>query len=112
MSTARRGGRVYAIAEIEIHDPSWVEDYVRVVTPLVEAHGGRYLARTHHVEWLEGERAGQRIVLLVEWPSRAAAMAFYDSEEYAPYKAARLAGAHCELRLVAAEDVTGAARIG
>jgi uncharacterized protein (DUF1330 family) len=37
--------RYYAIAELDIEDPSWVRDYVANVTPMVERHGGRYLAR-------------------------------------------------------------------
>jgi uncharacterized protein (DUF1330 family) len=38
--------KYYAIAQLHITDPGWVAAYVEHVTPLVEAHGGRYLART------------------------------------------------------------------
>ncbi|MGI9099900.1 MAG: DUF1330 domain-containing protein [Solirubrobacteraceae bacterium] len=38
--------RHYAVAELDITDPGWVAEYVAAVTPLVEARGGRYLART------------------------------------------------------------------
>ncbi len=103
--------KYYAVADLDIRDTRWVEAYVREVTSMVEAHGGRYLARTGRAEKLEGERPLPQVVLLVEWPSREAAMAFYDSEAYRPYKERRLAGARNELLLVAGEDATGAARI-
>ena len=103
--------RYYAVAELEITDPAWVQAYVAEVTPMVERHGGRYLARTSRVEKLEGERAPPRVALIVEWPSREAALAFYESDEYRPFRDRRLAGARNELALVAGEDATGTARI-
>jgi uncharacterized protein (DUF1330 family) len=101
----------YGVAEIDITDPAWVAPYVAAVTPMIERLGGRYLARTSHVERLEGDRPVARIFVIVEWPSREVAMAFYESEEYRPYRESRIAGAINELTMVAGEDVTGAARI-
>lgn len=102
----------YAVAELAISDPAWVAPYVRAVTAMVERRGGRYLARTSQVERLEGERQLPQVVLILEWPSREAALAFYDSDEYRPYRDSRLAGAAGHLLLVAARDDTGEARIG
>ena len=101
----------YAVAELDITDPVWVADYVEHTTRIVEAHGGRYLARTPRVEKLEGERDGRTIFLLIEWPSKQAAEAFYDSAEYRPHRQRRLAGSVGEFFLVAGEDVNGVARI-
>jgi uncharacterized protein (DUF1330 family) len=101
----------YAIAQLDITDPSWVAEYVADVTPLVESHGGRYLARTPQVEVIEGERTPRQIFLIIEWPSKDAAEAFYDSERYRPYRDARRAGTNGEFLLVAAEDVNGVAQI-
>jgi uncharacterized protein (DUF1330 family) len=97
---------------MEITDRAWVESYVRHVTPMVERYGGRYLARTNRVETLEGDAEARRISVLVEWPSREAALAFYESDEYRPYRDARQAGARNRFLLVAGEDVTGASRAG
>ncbi|HEY2398542.1 MAG TPA: DUF1330 domain-containing protein [Solirubrobacteraceae bacterium] len=94
----------YAIAEIDLTDPSWVAEYVENVTPMVEARGGRYLARTQHLEKLEGKRPGPGVLLIIEWPSKAAAESFYESADYAPYRRRREAGARSELVLVAGED--------
>lgn len=51
------------------------------------------------------------MVLLIEWPSREAADAFYESKEYRPYREARREGARNEFLLVAGEDVNGVAKI-
>ena len=102
--------KYYAVAEIEVTDRSWVREYVADVTPLVERYGGRYLARTSNVETLEGQRRTPPLVVLIEWPSREAARAFYESEEYRPYRELRLAGARNEFVLVAGEDMTGTAQ--
>jgi uncharacterized protein (DUF1330 family) len=103
--------KYYVVAEMRVTDASWVADYVQHVTPLIERNGGRYLARTSHVEKLEGERARPAVLVITEWPSREAAMAFYEGEEYRPFRESRMAGAINELRLVPGEDVTGAAHI-
>jgi uncharacterized protein (DUF1330 family) len=49
--------------------------------------------------------------LIIEWPSKAAFDAFYNSDEYRPYRDALHAGATCELVLVAAEDVNRVAHV-
>jgi uncharacterized protein (DUF1330 family) len=103
--------RYYAVAQLDVEDPSWVREYVADVTPMVERRGGRYLARSAQVERIEGEQDTPQVVLLIEWPSLEAAEAFYDSEEYRPYRERRRAGARNEFLLVAGEDVNGVARI-
>jgi uncharacterized protein (DUF1330 family) len=103
--------KYYCVAELDITDQSWVPAYVRDVTKLVEQRGGRYLARTSNIEKLEGERKAPQIYLILEWPSRDAALAFYESEEYKPYRESRLEGARNEFALVAGEDIAGVAQI-
>src|SRR3954463_6501029 len=103
--------KYYCVAELDITDQNWVSAYVKKVTEMVERHGGRYLARTSNIEKLEGERQAPQIFLIIEWPSRDAALAFYESDEYKPYRKRRLEGARNELLLVAGEDITRAARI-
>jgi uncharacterized protein (DUF1330 family) len=102
----------YAVAELDITDPAWVSDYVVNVTPMVERRGGRYLARTAKVELIEGERSAPQVLLLIEWPSKEAAEAFYESDEYQPYRESRRLGATNQFFLVAGEDVNGVAQIG
>ncbi len=101
--------KVYTVAELTITDPSWTEQYLKQVTPMVERHGGRYLARTPNMEKIEGQRALPQLALIIEFPSRQAADAFYYSEEYAPFLAQRKAGANNEFMIVNGEDHSGVA---
>jgi len=104
--------KFYAFAEIDVSDPAWVREYIDEVTPMVERHGGRYLARTGRAEKLEGARELPQTFLIIEWPSREAVRAFYESEEYRPYRERRVAGARNEFVLIPGEDFAGRARIG
>jgi uncharacterized protein (DUF1330 family) len=104
--------KYYCVVEVDTTDPSWVSAYVQNVTKLVEARGGRYLTRTSALEKIEGERALPRLLVILEWPSKESAMAFYASEDYRPYRESRLAGAKNEFLLAAGEDIAGVAHIG
>ena len=103
--------KYYCVVELEPTDPNWVPAYVQNVTKMVEQRGGRYLARTSTLEKIEGERALPQILVILEWPSKESAVAFYESEEYRPYRASRIAGGKNEFLLAAGEDVAKIARI-
>ena len=103
--------KYYCVAELNIIDGSWVPAYVQNVTRLVERHGGHYLARMSNIEKLEGERKAPQIFLIIEWPSRDAALTFYESDEYQPYRQSRIEGAVNEFVLIAGEDITGTAQM-
>jgi uncharacterized protein (DUF1330 family) len=103
--------KYYSIAELDIDDQGWVSAYVKNVTGLVESHGGRFLARTPNVEKIEGERKAAQIFMIIEWPSKEAAEAFYESDEYRPYRQSRMEGARTEFVLVPGEDIARAAKI-
>jgi len=100
----------YVVADIDVTDPRWVAEYLKTVTPMVERYGGRYLARTGRFEKLEGSRASPQLLLVIEFPSREAAVAFYQSEEYRPYLQRRLAGSRGQFYLVAGEDASALPR--
>ena len=103
--------KYYSVGELEITDRSWVRDYVESVTRMVERRGGRFLARTGKMEKMEGARKLPQTLVLIEWPSKEAALAFYESEGYRPYREKRIAGGSYEFMLVAGEDATKTARI-
>jgi uncharacterized protein (DUF1330 family) len=93
------------LVEGEVTDQNLVADYLKNVTPMVERRGGRYLARTSKVQRLEGERKLLPVFIIIEWPSEAVAKEFYNSEEYKPYRQARIAGSKNEFLLIAGEDI-------
>ena len=103
--------KYYTVAELDITDQSWVQEYVKNVTKIVELSGGRYLTRTSNIERVEGERKTPQVFLIIEWPSKDAAQAFYDSDEYRPHRQSRVEGAKSEIVLVAGEDVAKTAHI-
>lgn len=94
-----------AIIETNITNPSWIETYVKQVTPMLAGYGGRYLTRSSAIELLEGS-AKPHFSVVAEFPSKEAALHFYHSEEYAPYKTARLNGSTSKFMLVAVENNT------
>jgi uncharacterized protein (DUF1330 family) len=95
----------YGVAELNVTDDSWVPAYLENVPRLVEKIGGRYLASTSKVEKIEGEREVPQIFVIIEFPSKDAAISFYASSEYQPYLRQRQEGASTELVLVAGEDI-------
>ena len=104
--------KYYAVAEIEVTDPSWVREYIAQATGMVERHGGRYLAPPPRVERIEGEGPLPQTFLIIEWPSKEAAEEFYASEEYRTHRERRRAGARNDFLLVAGEDFAGVASVG
>lgn len=97
--------KYYAVVEVAVTDDSWVADYLPIVTALVHKHGGQYLARTMTMEKVEGSRELPTVFVVIEWPSKEAAMAFYEDPEYQPHLQARLAGSHSEFALIAGDDI-------
>ncbi len=73
----------YIMVQIRITDPERYKEYVAQVQPTVEKYGGRFLVRGGAYEVLEGDWPERRQVVL-EFPTRALARAWYDSPEYAP----------------------------
>jgi len=89
----------YMIANIEVLDAEGFERYRAAVPPVIARFGGRYLVRGGAVHHVEGAMPLKRLVIL-EFPSLAQARAFYDSAEYAPLLALRLATTRSEAVLV------------
>jgi uncharacterized protein (DUF1330 family) len=94
----------YSLVFVTPKTDTWIADYLKVVGPLVQKHGGKYLARTASHERIEGTAPNPGVIVILEWPSRAAAEAFYGDPAYEPQLKARLAGAASELFLVEGKD--------
>lgn len=86
----------YIIADVRITDPRAYEEYRRQVVPLVERFGGRFLVRGGPHTVLEGNWQPQRLVVL-EFPDMETLKAWYDSPEYGPVMALRLAASSADL---------------
>ncbi len=94
----------YSVLDVTPTEQTWVEPYVAVANRLITKHGGQYLARTVEHEQLEGrgEPVGMRIV--IEWPSKQAAINFMNDPEYQPHLQARTTGSVSNHYLIAGKD--------
>ena len=72
---------VYLISDVTVRDPEAFEAYRTRAAPSIARLGGRYLVRGGAVSVLEGDRHPTMLVV-VEFPDRAAAEAWYASAEY------------------------------
>ena len=82
----------------------WIPSYIESVGAIVARHGGKYLARTTNYERLEGDQDGPAAFVVIEWPSKEAAIAFMADPEYQPFLKARLAGSISQHFLVDGND--------
>lgn len=73
----------------KINDPDKATEYRGGVFATVEKFGGTYRILTDDIEKIEGDW-NPGIVVLIEFPDRNQAQAWYDSDTYRPLKALRL----------------------
>jgi uncharacterized protein (DUF1330 family) len=92
----------YIIAHVQVTDPVQYEVYKKWSSAAMQAHKAEVCVRGGQVAVLEGDWAPERIVIL-KFPSFAAAQAFYDTPEYLQAREAR-AGAAI-MRMVVVEGL-------
>jgi len=93
----------YVVVQIRVHDPAGYEDYKVAAQNTLAAFGGRYVVRGAPCETLEGAWLPTRFVVL-EFPDKEQARAWWGSAEYAPAKAIRHATAETDMILVGGLD--------
>ena len=89
------------IADIEVTDVEGYEEYQRQVPAYVAAYDGRFIVRGGRTQTLEGSWPAHRLVV-IEFPSMAKLLAFYDSGEYATLKSLRMHAS--DSRMIAVEE--------
>ena len=82
----------YVISRVQIRDADAMRRYVDEAPATVSAFGGRYHFRGSNVEALEGTWEHDRLVVL-EFPTKADALAWYESDLYRPLRSLRQASA-------------------
>ncbi len=92
----------YILANVTVTNPMQYEDYRKFSSLAMQAHGAEVCIRGGAVQVLEGDWTPERVVLL-KFPSREAALAFYDSPEYGRARQAREGAA--VMRMVLIEGV-------
>jgi uncharacterized protein (DUF1330 family) len=80
----------YYIGEHDVRDQAAFVDYLKLVIPMIERHGGRYLTKPGSHEMLEGHWQPNRVVI-VAFPDMASLKAWYQAPDYQPLIAKRQA---------------------
>lgn len=94
----------YSVLDVTPTAQDWVPAYVSVSNALVEKHGGKYIARTNVHERREGNGEAPALRIIIEWPSRQAALDFMNDPEYVPHLNARTAGSISNHYLIEGND--------
>ena len=92
----------YIIANVRVTDPVQYEEYKKLSTLAMQAHGAEPCVRGGAVTVLEGDWQPDRMVVL-KFPSVEQAKRFYDSPEYKKARDARANAA--VMRMVLVEGV-------
>ena len=89
----------YILVDQQIIDQDGYNVYAHKGGPTIAQYGGKVLIAGGNAEALEGDWQPARVIL-IEFPDKAAAKAWYDSAEYAEPKQLRFASAKSNLLLV------------
>jgi uncharacterized protein (DUF1330 family) len=92
----------YIIANVQVTDPVQYEQYKRLSSLAMQAHGAEVCVRGGAVQVLEGDWKPERLVVL-KFPSITQARAFHDSVEYGEARKARAGAA--VMRMIVVEGL-------
>ena len=88
----------YLIGHITVTNPDAYQEYVRRDTPVLEAHGGRFIVRGGASEVREGAFKDRHVV--IEFPSLDAARTAYEDPAYQQIAGIRWDNADSDILLV------------
>lgn len=94
----------YSVLDVTPTTEDWIADYVAVSGKIVEKHGGKYLARTATHEQIEGDQQSAALRIILEWPTKEAALSFMKDPEYVPHLEARTKGSVSHHFLIEKKD--------
>ncbi|CAM2857684.1 DUF1330 domain-containing protein [Vibrio rarus] len=96
--------KYYSILQVTPTTQDWIAAYMAVANDLVAKHGGIYLARTQQHQTLEGDLESPLLRIIMQWPSKQAALNFMADPAYQPYLQSRTQGSISHHSLVKAID--------
>ena len=89
----------YVVVQEKVNDQATFDAYRKDVPATVATHGGRFIVRAGTLSVVEGAWPLPRLII-IEFPSRAAAEAWYKSPEYQKLLPLRLRSATGNLVIV------------
>lgn len=97
----------YLIAQVTVHDDSWIPEYAAKVHDIVSKHNGRYLSRSGNIKSIEGDASALSLIAVIEFPSEEDLQSFVNDPDYAPFAAARQGGTDSLFMSIDATDAAG-----
>lgn len=98
----------YMIVTAKIKDrDAFIAGYGQAAGALVEKMGGKYILRGPGAELLEGDFGDGASMVISQWPDKAAAKAFWNSDEYQEIKKLREGIADCQVLLIEGDKIGG-----
>ena len=94
----------YSVLAVTPTSEEWIGDYIAPANLLVAEYGGKYLARTTNHEQVEGDERPSALRIVIEWPSRDAAIGFMNDDRYVPHLQARTNGSESFHFLIEGKD--------
>lgn len=94
----------YSVLDVTPTSQEWIAAYVAESGNIVKKHGGKYLARTATHEQIEGNEQAAALRIILEWPSKQAALDFMNDPAYVPHLEARTKGSVSHHYLIEAKD--------
>ena len=94
---------IIGLRRSESRETAWLEEYLPKTATLIAKHGGKALIGGNAPQALmalEGAAKPPLSVVIVEFPSRAHAQAFYNDPDYAPLQQLRQANIDLEVFVV------------
>jgi len=84
---------------------AFIAGYGAAAAALVARFGGRYVLRGAGALGLEGDFGDGTSMVISEWPDKAAALAFWNSPDYAEVRKLRDGIAECQVLLIEAPKI-------
>ena len=91
----------FVVFETNISDPEVFSEYRAKAGPLIEKHGGKFIARSLPPRKLEGAREAPDGSVILEFPSEEHVTAWYNDPDYAPLIKLRQSVAKSEATVIA-----------
>lgn len=91
----------YVWVEITIQDKASLVEYMREVPKIIQKYNGKYLVRGGPVSVLEGTIGEHPTKILIEFPDKDSAIAWYESPEYKVIHHIRTDNSSCNFMFLA-----------
>lgn len=94
----------FSVLDVTPTNEDWIPDYIGPANKLVAHYGGKYLARTSSHEQVEGGKKEASLRIIIQWPTKQAALDFMNDPEYVPHLKARTEGSYSNHYLIEGKD--------